>query len=612
MYEVEKKDKGYLPSKEEIQNWRKYFPMSSFRQYQEAVIDRIIKGWAAGKRFAIVEGPTGSGKSSWAITLGRLFNNAFLCTPQKMLQNQYMADFSSYLFELKGRSNYPCLRINHEEWQEERGKRNNPRTPISGLDYIKKEDWEALPKDHIWRKYNCANAPCVTKKEGIHLKKECAKFGICEYITRRDYALTEAPFSVLNFANMLLFTRFMPEPYPRRPLLILDEAHSLESYLYEFATISIKVKHLLPLRFLTEEANDIDRITLPFESVSELTEYISQVLLPAYKKYVNISSQKEEDDEDEDSENPDTVLRHLVGKKLTEFIASKPTDKTHVLIPEKKLDGINEICIGLKVKPFSVAHLSHLAFGSSDSRVLLMSATILDPATFCKSLGIKKEDAFFIPVPSTFPTENRLIIGDLSVGSMSYAHKEATLPKMLDRIVELTERHSAHKGIIHTGSYEIMHKFKRWVATADPKLNSRLLFQAQGTFEEKESLISIHRKTSEPTILCGPSFLEGIDLKDDLSRFNILMKLPFLSLADPLVKRKAEEFPEWYSLQVALAIIQALGRSVRSPTDWAVNYILDKMWRYFYDTNKDILIPKHIQDAIRWVSAKYPTPYKQD
>jgi Rad3-related DNA helicase len=256
---------GWMPPPEVIAEWRSYFPMPEFRQYQEAVIEGIIKGWASGKRFAVVEGPTGSGKSSWAITLGRLFGNAFLCTPQKMLQNQYMNDFPTYLFELKGRSTYPCLRVNHEEWQHEgsstdkkdkKKNRNNPRDPVLGVDYLSFSDWNLLPEEHIWRKHNCANAPCTTKKNGTILKKECKKHGVCEYIKRRDYALKESPFSVLNFSNMILFSRHMPKVYAKRPLLILDESHSLESFLYEYASVSVTLKKLSPLRPFTGDVLD--------------------------------------------------------------------------------------------------------------------------------------------------------------------------------------------------------------------------------------------------------------------------------------------------------------------------------------------------------------------
>jgi ATP-dependent DNA helicase DinG len=573
-----------------------------------------------------------SGKSTWAITLGRLFENTYLATPQKMLQNQYMRDFSKYLFELKGKATYPCLRINHTLWEIEdsdkqqgvkKHSEKTKRTPIYGTDYITLADYNKLDSDHIWRKYNCATAPCNSSSKGRIMKSECKNYDICEYTRRRDYALCYAPFTLMNFSNLLLFSLLMGDeyedhlPYSSRSLLILDECHTLESFLYEFASINVGVQQLKPLVEFMDNVEDADRITMPF-TMDEFLHYTETVIIPACKNYDKAADieNKKEKEPIEDSvafeQNDERSRINKLEKKLKALLEEKPTDHSHVLIPDLvESEDTNmqskKKCVGVKVKPFSVAHLGPaLAFHPSNSRVLLMSATILDSTTFCKSVGIPYEEAFFIRVPSTFPAENRLIVGDLSVGSMSYAQKGATLPKMLDRILEISELHSVHKGIIHTANYENMHKLKKWVRNADVVLSGRLLFQSEGTFEEKNRLINEHTFSTEPTILCGPGFIEGIDLKDDLARFNIIMKLPFMSLGDPLTKRKSEEFPEWYALQAALSLIQAMGRPVRSKTDWAITYILDLMWKWFYEKNKNRLFPKHIQDSIRWVSKKYP------
>jgi len=630
----------WMPSSYAIENWRDYFPLPDFRQWQEQTIENILKGWASGKKYAIVEGPTGSGKSVIALTLGRLFGNAFISTPQKMLQNQYMKDFSKYLFELKGRVTYPCLRINYDEWKEGTGRYRKKtkrgkvveeeitesRDPIPNVDFITLEEWNKLDPSHEFRRYTCASAPCNTKGNGKTLKAECKKHGVCEYIRRRDYALKISPLSVLNFSNLILFSLLMPHVFPRRPLLILDECHTLESFLYNFATITVGIKQLKPLfEFMNDD--DAARITQPFNTMDDFIQYLKDVVFPSYllyEKSVAIEDVKEDENENESDGVEDAVdaaivepkdeksrLKKLIAK-LKDFVNAEPTDHSYVLVPKRAEEGTKTVTIGIEIKPFSVAHLSKVAFNSSNSRVLLMSATILDPNTFCKSVGIPLAEAFFIQVPSTFPPENRLIIGDLSVGSMTYRHKDRTMPKMLDRILELSEKHITHKGIIHTGNYENMHSLKRWVKDADRVLYERLLFQSQKTFEEKERLIDIHTISDEPLILCGPGFLEGIDLKDDLARFNMIMKMPFLSLADPLIKRKAEEFPEWYALQVALALIQAIGRPVRSKTDWALTYILDLMWKFFYGKHKNVLFPKHIQEAIRWISSKNPVPFKLD
>ena len=48
-----------------------------------------------------------------------------------------------------------------------------------------------------------------------------------------------------------------------------------------------------------------------------------------------------------------------------------------------------------------------------------------------------------------------------------------------------------------------------------------------------------HLVSKDPTILVSPSLMEGIDLVDDLSRFQIIVKVPYASLGDKHVKKKS-------------------------------------------------------------------------
>jgi ATP-dependent DNA helicase DinG len=73
----------------------------------------------------------------------------------------------------------------------------------------------------------------------------------------------------------------------------------------------------------------------------------------------------------------------------------------------------------------------------------------------------------------------------------------------------------------------------------------------------------------------GPSLTEGLDLKDNWSRFAIFAKVPYLSLSDRFVATKLKINPEWYREKAVISILQGTGRSVRSETDWATTYILD-------------------------------------
>ena len=94
--------------------------------------------------------------------------------------------------------------------------------------------------------------------------------------------------------------------------------------------------------------------------------------------------------------------------------------------------------------------------------------------------------------------------------------------------------------------------------------------------------------SKEPTVLLSPSMTEGIDLKGDLSRFQVICKVPYPWLGDPIVKKRMHKFPNWYSLKTAMTIVQAVGRSVRNSEDTAITYILDSDWSRFYGKNKKL------------------------
>jgi Rad3-related DNA helicase len=68
---------------------------------------------------------------------------------------------------------------------------------------------------------------------------------------------------------------------------------------------------------------------------------------------------------------------------------------------------------------------------------------------------------------------------------------------------------------------------------------------------------------------------EGIDLAEDLARWQVLCKIPYPYLGDPQVARRMELDPGWYDWRTCLSVVQAYGRSVRSEDDFAVTYLLD-------------------------------------
>jgi len=53
-----------------------------------------------------------------------------------------------------------------------------------------------------------------------------------------------------------------------------------------------------------------------------------------------------------------------------------------------------------------------------------------------------------------------------------------------------------------------------------------------------EEVIKFHETSPHPTVLISPSMMEGVDLADDMSRFQILCKVPFPYLGDAAIKKR--------------------------------------------------------------------------
>jgi Rad3-related DNA helicase len=113
-------------------------------------------------------------------------------------------------------------------------------------------------------------------------------------------------------------------------------------------------------------------------------------------------------------------------------------------------------------------------------------------------------------------------------------------------------------------------------------------------------MYELHISSKKPTILVSPSMTEGIDLYDELSRFQIIVKVPFPYLGDNFIKTKMNRVPGWYEWETAKTIIQASGRSVRHDEDYTMTYILDSDMKFFYTKNHSYF-PKWYRDAMIFV-----------
>jgi Rad3-related DNA helicase len=238
-----------------------------------------------------------------------------------------------------------------------------------------------------------------------------------------------------------------------------------------------------------------------------------------------------------------------------------------------------------KITPINVDFVFKKYIEPLSKKFIFMSATIGDPSVFIKSLGLPENDCKYYECDSPFEARKSPIIV-LERLDLSYRNIDNELNKCLQYIEALAKKHEKTNGIIHTGNYKIA----RYIyENASKELQNRLVFKEKYDNVNNTKLINIHETNVQnniSSVLLSPSLVEGVDLKDDLSRWQIIIKLPFSSLGDKRIKHLADKFPNWYTNDVVKKIIQACGRSTRHAEDSSVTYILDKVTQYTFSKVK--------------------------
>jgi Rad3-related DNA helicase len=119
-----------------------------------------------------------------------------------------------------------------------------------------------------------------------------------------------------------------------------------------------------------------------------------------------------------------------------------------------------------------------------------------------------------------------------------------------------------------------------------------------GSTLSREEVLEKHYASIKPTVLISPSLHLGVDLKDDLSRFQVIVKVPYPDLTDRKVSAMKEKDQKWYTWYTVLRLAQSYGRSVRNADDHADTYILDSSIEYLLKSAQD-MVPKWFTEAVK-------------
>jgi ATP-dependent DNA helicase DinG len=463
----------------------------------------------------------------------------------------------------------------------------------------------------------------------------------CEYFNQLNIALASSH-SIFNYSIFLAFLPYNKSLHERE-LLVLDEGHLLETEIVKFKGLSISKRrwkrYIDNLEIIDYGYDDIERwvdFLIDLETkmlVATDNSSLAKLLViernvkynycnngrkeisaaAAVKKDSNnknrIVSASELFDSDYEIEKKYAIDDDILKKstrtfgeelavdaikdteRLTRTINSILLNPKNWIISEIKKD--NYKVDKLELKPLDISSYCKSVF-EKGSKVLIMSATILNNKAFCKSIGLGIDDVKFIRVKSDFPVEHRAIY-PLNIAYLNYSNLQSldTKVKISRAVDNLMSIYKNDKGIIHTTSYEQLTFIKDNIS----KENARRLLITDPEIQRDEVIFQ-HTSTKKPTVLISPSLHTGLDLKDELSRFQIITKVPYPSKGDRWTNSKRESDEEWYYWQTALILIQAYGRSIRSKDDWAKTYILDSAFSYFIKKNKN-MVPDWFIQAIK-------------
>lgn len=407
---------------------------------------------------------------------------------------------------------------------------------------------------------SAATAPCTYSSQA---RKNCQ----CPF-TKAKLSALERPVLVTSMA-MAMTAPWIPD----KPLVIIDEAHNLEA----------GVARQVSLEFREED------FELPAEGAP------MKVHLAWLGQAVEVARDKSEALEEEIDAiyggaterdgvawvPPDLVKardhwRSLVMRIGEVLLDSKATAEPWVVQERRGPGGARRVAY----QPVTGTRFVRSKLLAKGRFAVLLTAT--PPTAHEVGLG---DGVQRIVMPMRWPRQRRPIVLDYR-GNMSKGQREASLPAVAKGIVD----HAMGKTIVHAHAYSLAR------ALSDELRRLKVPHVLQDPEDREASLQRWVRGLEE--IFVSVRMNEGLDLRDDMCRTQVLAKVPWPDLGDPWVQARIEAMGDaWMHREVARSITQAYGRAVRSEQDWANFVVLDQGFEAFYRRDKD-LFPGWFREAV--------------
>lgn len=526
-------------------------PFPSYRDKQKQVA-REVQRMLQSDQYdnVILDAPTGVGKSGINVAMCRDAQDAFYTTPQKKLREQLKSDdfLQEYYKTLAARRDYTC--------------------GVTGDDC---EECEV---------YNDARFSCAQRDD-------------CTYMNHKHIAMNQGT-AVTTFAYLIVDSQLPPEAgFEDRELLVVDECHNL--------TNQVASLHM---------GFDVSPYNLPEEVFGTVTDdlFMEASYYTAVESIMAILYERCDDfvtkfSEVEGRDNAVEQCEEFIDQAERFFNDVQPDEDDRDFNPWVVNTGYveyqGEKVKTFEVKPIEVSHFLRRHVWSRADKRILSTATMPyrdNPDRWCAELGLSPERTGIIHVRMPFPARNRPIYTGRMVADMTGGISKGEWISVMDTLNSLQMEHSGQKGLVHTASYKRAKRVKEmaqggnWLGLED---NIMLHESTSGTDFVEEW------QESDKDVCLSPSMTEGVDLYDNRCRWQALLKVPYPSPSDNRVDYLLEETPEigwsWYYNTTANRVIQSAGRAVRSQSDYANYYVLDKA---FNKLRSKVAFPDWFESAV--------------
>ena len=530
------------------------FPYTLYNK-QLIAAEEIIKLFLQGYPHVLLDAPTGSGKSIIALYVaiklqeledkGKLrigYKNDLkvgLITKSINLQEQYI-ESEVYLDNLMGKTNYAC----HVS---------------PGIVY---------DSDKCFMDRN----DCISK---------------CAYLTKRRN-WQKSNLRLTNFAFAIeacdLICNKSGKDGNRSDLLIIDESHSIANELMERSVIKFDLEQIKSLSKIDE--NNKSKIAI------EQFEYVQYLLKSHLKNFMlipNVQLKKK-------LKIPKTVFSssydYFIGMandksytkrerllyKQAGIECSILSDFLDILINSNK-DSKFVLSNSNEYKAIFAHDVAEYGLFKKANHFLHMTATFCGKDQYMKNLGL--DDLQVVTMKSDFPLENRPNYV-FPMGKIDQIDQD-----LVDGLDAIIENYPNLRGNIHSVSYDRATTIKRLSKFGH-------LIEIPTTRQEINRLMKSNKKDM---IIVSPAISTGYDFKDDLARFQIILKVPYKFMGDQWVKMLYKYNKDFYFNEALCELIQMSGRGVRNKDDYCDTFIVDSRFggMAWFQRND---IPKWFADSL--------------